>query len=341
MNRLYYFLVFVFFIISCKKDPKGNPDISNTFNNGVWVLNEGNFGAGNASVDFFHRDSKITDTDVFKNINGRPLGDVLQSIYLYEGKYYIVVNNSQKIEIAEKETFKNTASVYGLVSPRYFLPVNQDKAYITDLYANGIWKYNLKTNQLEGKIDAYGWTEQMLAFNDNLFVTQVQRNKVLIIDTKTDKILDSIQVGEEPQWILKDKEDKLWVLCNAYKKTQAATLHRIDPLTKQVLKTFTFPDQSHSPTRLCFNTLKDTLYYLDKGVRRMSIYDSALPPASFISQQKGNFYGLGYDSRDNILYVGDALDFSQNGYVFRYYSNGTPIDSFKAGINPGDFYFVE
>lgn len=342
LKNIYSLLVFLSLITACTKEDKKKPTENLTgFNNGVWVLNEGNFGAGNASIDFFHKDSKKTDLDVFKNVNGRPLGDVLQSMYFYEGKYYIVVNNSQKIEIADQGTFKNSASIFGFNSPRYFLPINSEKAYITDLYANGIWKYDLKNQQLNGKIDVSGWTEQMEYFNDNLFVTQVKRNKVLIIDIKTDKLLDSIQVGEEPQWILKDKEDKIWVLCNAYKKTLPATLHRIDPQTKQVLKTFSFPDQTHSPTRLCFNASKDTLFYLDKGVNKMSISDQSLPPAPFIAQKNGNYYGLGYDPRERILYVGDALDFSQPGFVFRYFADGTPIDSFKAGVNPGDFYFVD
>ncbi len=38
------------------------------------------------------------------------------------------------------------------------------------------------------------------------------------------------------------------------------------------------------------------------------------------------------------IYLGDAIDQVQRGIVYRYKSDGTAIDTFKTGINPGFFY---
>ena len=57
---------------------------------------EGNFGWGNASISLYNpTDNSITNT-IFQNINGYAIGDVLQSITEYNGKLFVVVNNSGK-----------------------------------------------------------------------------------------------------------------------------------------------------------------------------------------------------------------------------------------------------
>jgi hypothetical protein len=38
--------------------------------------------------------------------------------------------------------------------------------------------------------------------------------------------------------------------------------------------------------------------------------------------------------------VGDARDFVSRGMVWRYAIDGTLLDTFSTGINPGSFYFV-
>ena len=326
---------------SCKKDsPKQTSTNGKTFSNGVFVVCEGNFTYGNAGVSFYHRDTKQTETNIFQTINGYPLGDVFESMYGDGSHYFLVVNNSQKIEVVDASTFKTTTSITGFNSPRYYLPYNE-KAFVSDIGANGVWVIG-SDMKIKSKIPASGWTEQMVIFNNELFVTKVKNGYcVLVIDPVNEKITDSIPVGEEPQWIVKDKEDKLWVLTNAYRKTKPANLHRIDPATHKVLLTLTFPSTTDAPTRLKLNATMDSVLFLDNGIYRMGIDETSLPAQPLIKPGVHKYYGLGIDNATGIIYGSDALDFTQPGIVFRYRADGTPLDSFRTDPGPGDFYFVK
>ena len=56
------------------------------FDKGVFIINEGNFGVGNASIDFYQRDSNRLIKNVFETVNGRPMGDVAQSMTIFKNK---------------------------------------------------------------------------------------------------------------------------------------------------------------------------------------------------------------------------------------------------------------
>jgi hypothetical protein len=51
------------------------------------------------------------------------------------------------------------------------------------------------------------------------------------------------------------------------------------------------------------------------------------------------FYGLGFDLATKMIMATDPLDYSQNGWVFRFNANGTPVDSFMAGVIPSGFWY--
>ncbi len=342
MKRINYFILILSIgvLAACKKETPATPtNTGETFANGVFIVCEGNFSQGNAAVSFFHKDTKQVEPDVFSKINNYPLGDVFQSMYGDGSHYFLVVNNSQKIEMLDAQTFKTQKSIQGFNSPRYYLPF-QNKAFVTDFGANAIWVLDADQN-IKSKIPVSGWTEQMLVFNNELFVTKVKHGScVSVIDPVNEKVIDSIPVGEEPQWIVKDKEDKLWVLTNAYIKSKPANLQRIDPATRKVLSSFSFPSVNDAPGRLKINAGLDTLYYLDNGVYKMGIHDAQLPTQAFVASGK-QCYGLGLDLATGTIYASDAIGFTQRGIVFRYASNGTLLDSFRCGIGPGDFYFVK
>jgi hypothetical protein len=67
-------------------------------------------------------------------------------------------------------------------------------------------------------------------------------------------------------------------------------------------------------------------------------------PGIFISSpyaqaSQGGFYSLGVDPHNSDVYVGDAIDFVQQGIVYRYNASGAAIDTIWSGIAPGDFFF--
>jgi hypothetical protein len=104
-----------------------------------------------------------------------------------------------------------------------------------------------------------------------------------------------------------------------------------------VLQSLNFTDNSQSPSNLIINKSKDILYYNYAGaVYAFPINSGTLSSVPFIDR---NFYGLGIDPKNDLIYGGQASNFSQTDYFFRYSNTGQLLDSFNVGIAPNGFAF--
>ena len=90
-----------------------------------------------------------------------------------------------------------------------------------------------------------------------------------------------------------------------------------------------------SPTELCTADGGNTLYWLNKDVWKMDIHSDALPAEPFVRNIGTIFYGLAIDSKRSEIYVADAIDYQQQGMVYRYSSQGEILDTFYVGVIPG------
>ena len=351
MNRkVIYFISWLFIAFcACKKD---KPDeIKYSKDKGVFICNEGNFTYGNASLSFYDTETGETSNQVFFNANGFPVGDVLQSMAIHGNKGYLVVNNSGKVFVINTDDFTHFATISGLTSPRYIEFIDDSKAYVSDLYSSSIAIINPATCEITGYVNAGTSTEQMVKLGEYVFVASwSDNNKILKINCVNDILEDSLTIAWQPNSLAMDKNDMLWALSdgNLTGAKDTAALTCINTNTFTIEKVFTFPDVSSSPSRLCINSTKDTLFYINgswggsisgSGVCKMPVDAQALPSAPIISEDTRLFYGLDIDPETSVLYVTDAIDYVQNGWVFRYTSTGAKIDSFKVDIVPGAFCF--
>lgn len=310
---------------------------------GVYITNEGNFQFGNAAVSYFEKGLTDAVPDLFEPANNRPLGDVCQSMFFFNGLAYLVINNSNKIEVVDANSFVSLATITDFNSPRYFLPVSNSKAYVTDLYDNAISIVDLSANKRIGEIPCNGWTEELALAYGKVFVTNRERNQLYIINTLNDQITDSITIGFGANSIVEDRNGKLWVLCSGSEsKAINAGLYRINPINNTIEMTFSFSNSSNRPYRLDINGTNDTLYYLDsEGVFQLPINAVSLPTNAIILSEGRNLYGLGINPNTKEILVADAIDYVQRGRIYVYQPNGTLVKSFLAGIIPGDFYFKD
>lgn len=74
----------------------------------AYVLNEGNWGANEASLSRINLTTGAITNNVFSATNGRALGDVAQDMVLYGSKAYVTVSFSNTVEIIKKSD--NTAT---------------------------------------------------------------------------------------------------------------------------------------------------------------------------------------------------------------------------------------
>jgi len=343
---LFLLLALSVMAVSCKKtdDKQG----SNSFKNGVFIVNQGNFNSGNASLSFFNASTGQRVDDVFFNKNHVPLGDVAQSITIDGDMAYIVVNNSGKIYAIDNRTAEVTGTISNLVSPRYMLVINEIKAYVSDLYTTKVTVVNPSTYQITGDIEVGRTTEEMVKVGDEVFAANwsaysqtVPNNMVLVINTTSDMLTDSIRVGIEPNSMVVDKNKNLWVLCSGgYTNDEFPTLWKIDAGTHQVLDTLTFDVLKSNPGNLEISGDGDFLFYLNGGIYKFSIDIPTLPTSPLIEPVKGRNYSfLGIDPVTGDIYASDPLDYQRNGNVYRFNPNGILQDKFEAGIIPGAFGF--
>lgn len=338
-TQVHILLFGMFFLYACRKDVPPQRPVENVTlgGGGVFVINEGNFMFGNAKVSYHNMTEGTTTIDLYNQTNGTGLGDVLQSMYVSGERAYLVVNNSSKIEVCKTSDLKHVATITGLTSPRYFLPVSNTKAYVTDIYADKIWIVNLSSNTVSGNIPLNGWTEQMTMVYGKVFVTNYDKEKLYVIDSKSDQLIDSIPVTLGANSIRQDNYGKIWVLCSGNSTLSVApALHRIDPVTRSVEQTITL---TGSPSRLCTNGTSDTLYFLNNGVQRFTSGSTSVSSATVVAQGSYNFYGLGIHPASGNIYIADAVDYIQAGNVLIYKPNGTFVRQFSAGVIPSDFWF--
>lgn len=346
MIKYYISLLLIFALISCKKDKNIKPTITVSNTTGVFIVNEGNFQWANATLSFIDFKNNKIQNDLFQSVNNAPLGDVAQSMTIIDSLAYIVVNNSGKIYIINKNTCKYSAKITNLTSPRYMLKINEQKAYLSDYKDKRIVVINLLSNTISGYININHTSEKLVKFNNKVFVTSWSYdNKVMVIDSEVDLLIDSIIVGKQPNSIVIDKNNKLWVLCDGgfYGSSygqENAKLIRINPTNNQIEKTLAFSDINMSPTELSMNMTKDTLFYLNNGIFKQSINEENLNSSVFITQANQLFYGLSLDSVTGKIYISDVVDYVSNGTIYIYSQSGKLLNSYKAGVNPGEFCFM-
>jgi len=345
MQRIIKILFLLLLAWSCDEEPVETVFSDLNTGKGVFISCEGNFMYGNGSLSFYNSERKIVTNQIFHASNNAPLGDVVQSLEIFQNTLFIVVNNSGKIYTVNPETIEFQNIITHLTSPRYIHFISASKAYVSDLYANHINIINPATLEVTGKIDLGEHTsEQMVQADNRIFVSSWSYDEyLLVIDTETDEMVTKIKVPFQPKDLEIDKKGKIWVLSDGGNSWDNAgssqpALSRIDPLTCTIEQIYRFDEDSY-PSGLDINSTGDTIFYIDGDVFKMGTDSRVLPRSSFIKADNRNFYGMAVNPDNNEIYITDAIDYSQNAIIYRYSRSGEPIDTFRAGINPSDYLF--
>lgn len=336
MKKFFLLVSVLFLILSCTKI-NDKPIDTYLSGSGVFILNEGNFRSGNGSLSFYSYDSSKIYNDLFLNINKRPLGDVPNSMAIFGDMAYIVVNNSGKVEVVNKNTLLSQATIDNLISPRNMAIATNSKAYVTSIYSDSIAIINLNSNSVSGYINLRRTSEAIVISGSKVYISNwVGGNEIMVINIATDKVTDSIQVGAEPESMVLDKNGMLWVLCNGgWMRTSPAELNVINTSTNMLVKELVFPDKIASPSCLNIDRNGEILYYLDGGVRQLNISSSVLPSSPLIAESGHYFYKLGINPLNSDIFVTDAADYQKKGYVLQYSKDGNLLSTLAADIIPG------
>lgn len=315
---------------------------------GLFICNEGNFQYGNATLSYYNPSTHEVQNEVFYRANAMKLGDVCQSMIIRNGIGWVVVNNSHVVFAIDPTTFKEVGRITGLTSPRYMQFVSDEKAYITQIWDNRIFIVNPRRLEITGYIEVpnmtmeQGSTEQMVLIGKYLYVNcWSYQNRLIKIDTTTDKVVDELVVGIQPTSLALDCNGKLWTVTDGgYEGSpygyEPPSLYRIDPESFTIEQEFQFR-RGDSPSEVQINGAGDTIYWINDDIWAMSVAADRIPVRPFLDSRGTIYYGLTVDPTSGDVYIADAVDYTQQGKIYRYSSTGELIDEFYVGIIPGAF----
>lgn len=306
------------------------------YSNGFFILNEGTFNFGNATLSFYNNDADSLSEDVFKKENREPLGDVAQSLLKVRNMLLISVNNSQKIEVLDTATCKRLKTIYGFGSPRYIMDINDSIVLTTELYNKKIQVVNINQGKIIQSMDAFGWGEKMIKYGQKVMI-QLKKHPT-DADKRCGIAIYNIPTGQVN--FMESSEEPLHVAaCNQYlwmiqKKTDSSF----------VLSGLNMQDNSVSPQQVAFpkgdapqcltSNGQGNLYYLYK--KQLYSLNTLVASAQVVKLQDlsglENIYQLQF--YQNKFFVFDAGNYISKGKINMYDVTGNYIKTIQTGIIP-------
>lgn len=313
------------------------------YDDGVFVINEGNFSDNNGTLSLVLRDSKTVSYDIFQKENTRSLAGGVAGYAEVDEKGIILVDNTtagkDALEIVNAHTFKTIATIKDdIENPRDVAKVGTNKAYVTCWGTNADYSYktayvavvDLTTNKVTKKIPLGIDCESIMVIGNNAFIGTIyngQKN-LNIIDTQKDELTSPIEIGTNPGNFVLDASNKIWMIAGK-------EIVLFNPTTKLVESRLKAGAIDKTPNSLSISQDKKTLYYTYNS----EIYSLNIADGSTKTFIKRKFTSVGFDNESNQVYTTLIPSYKQAGYIFRYQSNGTLIDSVKTEIAPVGFFF--
>lgn len=337
--------VITIFLFSCSKNnTPAPPPTPPKVTTGVFVLNQGSYGANNTTLTYYDFAAGTQTTDFFKNVNGFGLGDTGSDFIIYGSKMYIVMNVSGYVAVANGITakfidtisFKNAGLNRGpenivAAAGNIFVSSTDGTVAVIDTTSLAITKF----------ITVGSNPAQMVVTNDILYVSNTGGfsasfdSTVSVIPLNTLSELARIVVGINPGSITTDNAGNIYVECTGNYTTVKPRLVKIS-INSSTLQSV---DSTFGTLQYYGGNLLTTGGSL--GAANVGLFNTstlASVRSSFITDGTviANPYGLDIDPATGDVYVGDAKDYSSPGEVFCFDKTGKKKFSFSVapGISP-------
>lgn len=359
-------------ITGCRKDPKVTPEEANQVTDqdlaskkSFYLLNEGNMNMNKASLDFFDTSTGDYRRNIYEQANPgvvRGLGDVGNDIQIYGSKLYIVVNNSNKVEVLDARTAKKLGQI-DIVNCRY-ITFFEGKAYVSsyqsrttsDASANGyVARIDTSTFSIEQKVSVGRQPEQMAVSNGKLYVANSggydpgnYEKTLSVIDLRSFMEIKRIEVGLNPERVQADRYGDLYVTSRGDSYDVPSRLIVVSSETDQVKKTFEIAAINLSIDGDRAYVIGDQYSYITQqhtySYALLNVKDETIVASSFISDGTDRSiekpYGLAIDPSNKDIYLSDAKDFLTPGTLYCFDKNGHKKWSVTTGDIPAHFAFV-
>ena len=379
---LFYIACLILAVVSsCREDfyiiPSQNQDtgVAPTRGNilGMYVLNEGNMGSNKASIDFLDLDENKPTVHYLRNIYSernpnvvKELGDVGNDIKIYGSKLWIVVNVSNKVEVATADSCKRITQInipncrylafkdgFAYVSS-YVGPVKFDK----DAPLGMVYKVDTVDFKKKDSVVVGYQPEELCIVDNKLYVANSggyrapnYDHTLSEIDLATFKEIRKIKVGLNPHHCQVDHYGQIWVTSRGNYNDVPSRIYRLYKGRNQLYEVMDSIDTPVSGLSI----VGDSLYYYGTAwnnatatnnisyglinVRTHKIIDTNLfsaPQLKAITMP----YGIIVNPVERDFYLMDAKHYVSSGSLLHFKPNGTYDWTVQTGDIPGHATFV-
>ena len=340
-NRIISLTILVFIFASCSNTISNNED-----NNISWlfIANEGIYGESNGSITMIDEFGNIYETEA--------LGDVVQSLEVYEDKLIVLINNSHKIIIYDISSRGLNMPGHEISTdssgPREMAVIN-DKIYFTNSETQDVKILNIQDNHLEElTISIDGRPEDIIYDGMYIWVSIPELSKwdgnqgteVAKIDPGTNQV-EYLEVGRGPQTLLAHNNE-IFISRTFYSDDYSTTYHGATKIigTGTIENTYGTGAPCGGSIMSYENKIYRSQNWIPSGEEGIVPLDDEL---NFIATGRiGNYQSpLIIYHMENIngqIYIA-ITDYGSTNLVKVLDNYGNEIASYTAGIMPGDLAY--
>ena len=384
MKQLLYYILPLLMLSSCRNDVMVVPmeDINTGGKTvkseiiGMYLLNEGNMGSNKSSLDYLDLSGKDATVHYLRNIYSERnpetvmmLGDVGNDIQIYGSRLWLVINCSNKVEVAQA----NDAVRIGKVDiPNCRYVTFKDRYAYVSSYVGSVYSgsssplgsvYKVDTLSLQ-KVDScsVGYQpEEMAIIGKKLYVAnsggyqgmtgQGYESTVSLIDLDKMQETERITVAPNLHRIRKDKYDQLWVTSRGNYMDSESKIYWLNKGADGKMQVIGHLDQPVSDLCIVGDslffygsqwseiTMTNTVTYGIINVRTHQIVSSSLSDAPEINKIRMP-YGIIVNPIHRDFYLMDAKNYVSSGELLHFLPDGTFDWKVKTGDIPAHAVFL-
>ena len=382
MKQLAYYILTLLLLSACRQDvmivpmekidPGGETQQGAII--GMYLLNEGNMGSNKSTLDYL--DLSDSTVHYYRNIYSQrnpstvmSLGDVGNDCRIYGQRLWLVINCSNKVEVARADSAIRIGKV-DIPNCRYVTFKDRHayvSSYVGTEYASSdsplgsVYKVDTLSLQKVDSCSVGYQPEEMAIIGNQLYVAnsggyqgmtgQGYESTVSVIDLTSMREVHKIEVAPNLHHLKVDKYNQLWVTARGNYMDETSSIWWLTPDEKGQMKVGGKLDQAVSDLCIVGDSLyfygsqwsevsmRNTITYGIINVKTHQVVSTSLSAAPEISKIRMP-YGIIVNPIHRDFYLMDAKDYVSSGELLHFKADGTFDWKVKTGDIPAHAAFV-
>ncbi len=326
---------------------------------GMYLLNEGNMGSNRATLDYLDLSGNDPTVHYLRNIyaSRNPttvmmLGDVGNDIQIYGSRLWLVINCSNKVEVARADDAVRIGKVdipncrYVTFKGRYAYV----SSYVGTQYASSssplgsVYQVDTLTLQKTDSVSVGYQPEEMAILGDRLYVAnsggyqgmtgQGYESTVSVVDLTTMRETDRIEVAPNLHHLKADRHGQLWVTSRGNYMNLASSIYWLERGADGKMRLGGTIDQPVSDLCIVGDSLyfygsqwnevtkKNSITYGIINVATHQVVSTCLSDAPEMGKIRMP-YGIIVNPHERDFYLMDAKNYTSSGELFHFLADGT------------------